>query len=255
MGKYDNLKKEIKDLIKDGIRYYNAIGYYGSIATDKPLDDEEDAQIEISYFVQNYEKWYSASVRLIKRILPEREKDFVVLYRDDKRKEIKWQNYTISDALQGKTTATHSFHPGNAAYSMLQQVGMLKACLDSFDKKIYDIQVILQADIFDSEIDSAKHLLKMGFLRAAGAICGVVIENHLSTVCVSRNITIKKKSPSIADYNDSLKDVAYDTIEWRRIQRLGDLRNLCDHKKDREPTKDEVEELISGTERLIKNIF
>lgn len=255
MGKYDDLKKEIKDLINEGIRHYNAIIIYEKIALGKPLDDEKEAHNEISFFVKNYEKWYTASLRLIKTILPEREKDFVILYRDDKRKAINWQNYTISDALQGKQTANDTFHPGNAIRKMLQQVGMLKACLDSFDKKIYDIQVILQADIFDSEIGSAQHLLKMGFLRAAGAICGVVIENHLSTVCISRNITIKKKSPSIADYNDSLKDVAYDTIEWRRIQRLGDLRNLCDHKKDREPTKDEVEELISGTERLIKNIF
>ena len=74
-------------------------------------------------------------------------------------------------------------------------------------------------------------------------------------MCTNRNIDIAKKNPTIADYNDKLKDVAYDTIEWRRIQRLGDLRNLCDHNKDREPTKDEVEELISGTERIIKTIF
>ena len=66
---------------------------------------------------------------------------------------------------------------------------------------------------------------------------------------------IKKKSPTIADYNDVLKDNVYDTVEWRKVQYLGDARNLCGHKKDREPTKDEVEELISGTERIIKTIF
>ena len=66
---------------------------------------------------------------------------------------------------------------------------------------------------------------------------------------------MKKKNPTIADFNDALKDNAYDVVEWRRIQRLGDIRNLCDHSKDREPTKDEVEELISGTERTIKTVF
>ena len=95
----------------------------------------------------------------------------------------------------------------------------------------------------------------MGYYRAAGAICGVVLEKHFSGVCDKRSIILKKKNPTIADYNDALKDNAYDTIEWRRIQRLGDIRNLCDHSKDREPTKDEVEELISGTERTIKTVF
>ena len=66
---------------------------------------------------------------------------------------------------------------------------------------------------------------------------------------------ISKKDPSISDFNEKLKDVAYDTIEWRKIQGLADLRNLCDHKKDREPTKEDVQTLIAGTERVIKSIF
>jgi hypothetical protein len=33
---------------------------------------------------------------------------------------------------------------------------------------------------------------------------------------------------------------------------LGDIRNLCGHDKHREPTADEVEELIEGTERILK---
>lgn len=255
MGEYDEIKREIEELINVGTKLYQGLSSYSEIVQDKPLSDEDIAKKNAFYFVNNYETWYSASLRIIKKLLPERENDFIILYRGEKRKEITWQNYTISDALQGKTAASLTFHPGNAQRKLYQQTVILRSCLDCFDKKIYDIQVILQADVFDSEIDSAHHLLKMGFLRAAGAICGVVIEKHLSSVCDSRKINIRKKNPSIADYNDALKDVAYDTIEWRRIQRLGDLRNLCDHKKDREPTKDEVEELISGTDRVIKNIF
>lgn len=39
------------------------------------------------------------------------------------------------------------------------------------------------------------------------------------------------------------------------IQHLGDIRNLCDHNKDREPTKEEVEELINGIDQIIKTNF
>ena len=47
----------------------------------------------------------------------------------------------------------------------------------------------------------------------------------------------------------------YDTINWRFIQHLWDIRNLCDHKKQRDPSNDEIEELINGTDKVIKTIF
>ena len=255
MGKYDEIKKEIKELISDGTKEYEGLCLYAKTYINESIEFSNPEEEKINTFLVNYETWYSSSLRLIKTFLPERVNDFTILYRDEKRKEITSENYTVSDALQGKNTLLNDYYPGNAPKKFFQQIAILKACLDCFDKKIYDIQVVLQADVFDSEIDSARHLFKMGYLRAAGAICGVVIENHLCSVCNFRNITLRKKNPSIGDYNEALKDVAYDTIEWRRIQRLRDLRNLCDPKKDREPTKDEVEELILGTDRVIKNIF
>ena len=39
------------------------------------------------------------------------------------------------------------------------------------------------------------------------------------------------------------------------IQRLGDLRNLCDHNKQREPIKEDVYELINGVEKVTKTIY
>lgn len=254
MSKYDDIKSEIKELIDQGIKLINGLEAYSDYyKSDKSLTD--DKQKSAIFFINNYEIWFSKALLVVKQFLPDRYNDFYSLYKNDKRKDITWQNYTISDAVQGKATSTHSFYPGMALRKLNQQVDIIETCLEYFDKKVFDIQSILQADVFDSEIDSAKHLLKMGFLRAAGAICGVVLEKHFKSVCENRQISLRKKSPTIADYNDSLKDVAYDTIEWRRIQRLGDLRNLCDHSKDREPTKDDVEELISGTERVIKTIF
>jgi len=46
-----------------------------------------------------------------------------------------------------------------------------------------------------------------------------------------------------------------ETPTWRFIQHLSDLRNLCDHNKDREPTKDEVNELIVGVTKITKTLF
>ena len=63
-------------------------------------------------------------------------------------------------------------------------------------------------------------------------------------------------APTISDFNDALKDNGtLDTPTWRQIQRLGDIRNLCSHSKEREPTKDEVSELIAGVEKFTKTLF
>lgn len=45
------------------------------------------------------------------------------------------------------------------------------------------------------------------------------------------------------------------TDVFRHIQLLGDLRNKCDHKKDAEPTKQEIDDLIGGAEKIIKTVF
>lgn len=244
MNKYDAIKNEITEIVNEGDILLEAIR----------LNDKKEIN-DLSYFISRYEMWYTKALCIVKQLLSDRLEDFTLLYKDDKRKQLDTSTYTVSDALRGLSNSTHRYGPHTARLCVLRQINMVQSCLETFDKKIFDIQNILQADIFDSEIESAKHLLKKGFYRASGAICGVIIEKHFAGVCTDHNITVTKKNPTIADYNDVLKDNVYDTVEWRKVQYLGDIRNLCDHKKDREPTKEEVEDLIAGTERIIKTIF
>lgn len=253
MGKYDVLKGELINLIEEGRKLKTGLSLCTTKFDINNATDEDKSTVK--FFFDNYEKWYTKALFIIKVFIPDRYNDFSLLYKNDKRKELSWKTYTISDAVQMITDKAYSLHPYIAIRRLSQQLSMLEVCLDKFESKIFEIQTILQADVFDSEIESARHLSKMGYLRAAGAICGVIIEKHLADICRNYNISVKKKNPSISDYNDTLKDIAYDTVEWRRIQRLGDLRNLCDHSKDREPLKEEIDELISGTDRVIKTVF
>ena len=102
---------------------------------------------------------------------------------------------------------------------------------------------------------TAEALLKIN-LRAAGSLAGVILENHLQKVMQNHHIPITKKNPTISDMNDALKDNnIYDIPTWRKIQYFGDIRNLCSHKKDREPTEEEVRDLISGVNEIIKKVF
>ena len=97
---------------------------------------------------------------------------------------------------------------------------------------------------------------RQGFLRAAGAIAGVILEKHLRQVIADHGIVVRKAEPTINDFNDHLKKAGVlDVPAWRQIQRLGDIRNLCGHSKHREPEKEEVEELIEGADRIIRTLF
>lgn len=241
MNKYEDLKEEILKLKNKGLNFLKILS----------KNEEKGIPIEI---IKDYEIWYTQALNVIKQIIPERLEDFQKLYRNEKRKTTDFNTYVMTDVLRG--LALTKADTNTVVYCLiLNQEKILESCLSKFDSKIFDIQNILRADVFDSELDSARYLLKNGFLRASGAICGVILEKHLNKVCDDHGLKITKKDPSLATYNDALKENVYDTLEWRRMQRLGDLRNLCDHNKQKEPTKEEVEELIAGTDRVIKTIF
>lgn len=251
----DKYKDQLAKLIVLGIKLLQDL--LEENTKSKPKKKQE---IPGEKFRPNYEKWYSESLEVVRQLLPNRLQDFKDLYKRDKRKEITYENYTIADyllSMQVTRGGEPVFDTHAAAFTKFQQqVLILQSAQERFDSILFDIQQIVQADILDSEIEASRELLKKGFLRAAGAVSGVVLEKHLQQVCVNHSASISKKNPGIGYYNDLLKSSnTIDTINWRFIQRLGDLRNLCDHNKNREPKSEEVEELIDGTEKIIKTLF
>jgi len=75
-------------------------------------------------------------------------------------------------------------------------------------------------------------------------------------VCDDHGVKVLKKAPSISDLNDALKTVnVIDVPQWRFVQHLGDLRNLCDHNKKVEPTTEQVDDLVTGVAKVIKTLF
>lgn len=215
-------------------------------------------------FGRKYQDWYTEAHALLRQLAPERLPEFEALYKGDhRRKNVDGTTYTIQDWLLGLRAAVNEY-TGNKPFDDLAailgrfqtQVNILKSVGARFESTLFTIKQLVQADVFDSELETARALHKNGFLRAAGVIAGVVLESHLAQVCTNHSITLKKKEPTIVDYNDALKDNdVIDIPQWRFIQRLGDLRNLCGHKKNREPTRDDVLELIDGVEKITKTLY
>ena len=208
-------------------------------------------------FYDGYEVWYSEAKELIRQLLPDRLDDFVGHYEKPKaRKNIDSESYRISDCLIGlHTRGNRSVGPKTAIPRFQQQLRIVKAIKKRFESSLFDIKQIVQADLFDSELEAAMVLVKHGFTRAGGTIAGVIMEKHLMEVCRNHKIKIRK-NPGITDLNDALKKAdVIDIPQWRLHQRLGDLRNLCTHNKEKEPSKHDETELIEDVMKLIKTLF
>lgn len=211
-------------------------------------------------FAHAYQSWYSESIALLKQLLPERLSDFVRMYEKPKgRREIDFESYRIEDALQGLQVTRGGevkVDDRAAAPLLAQQIAIVNSLGRRFESSLYDIRALVQADLLDSELDAAKELLEHKFTRAAGAVAGVVLEKHLHEVCVHHAIALSKKNPTIADYNEALKAAGtIDIAQWRFNQHLADIRNLCDHNKDKDPTVAQVADLIDGVVKVTKTIM
>ena len=224
----------------------------------------EDVATKASVSLEgSYQDWYTEAHMLIKQLLPSRLTEFEQLYKGDgRRKQITVETFNIQDWLIGVRAGPmglgqKAFNDFAAIVMRFQtQFDIVRSVRRRFDSSLSEIKQLLQADLFDSELDASRELASRVFLRAAGAVAGVVLEKHLGQVADNHNFKIRKKDPTIGDFNELLKNEGVlDLPSWRQIQHLGDIRNLCDHNKGREPTSEEVEELVSGVDKCTKTLF
>lgn len=265
----DRYKKDLAALIKEGEQLHLAMEIeflHGEMKRrgmrDKSVDKVAEELTRLPPFVEGYQRWYSAAKALIRQLLPDRFADFVRHYEKPRsRKDITYENYKMEDYLQG-LSVTRGLEkekvvgPDAAIPQFQQQLAILKAVHVRFETSLFDIRQLVQADLFDSELDAATELAKQKFTRAAGALAGVVLEKHLGQVCDNHDIKIAKKEPTIGDLNDRLKhEAVIDVSQWRFIQHLADIRTLCDHNKKVEPMPEQVDDLITGVRKTTKTLF
>lgn len=265
MNNMDKYKADLRKLIDLGNSLMNAIQlesvpkeFHSQLKALKLTKEKEENFLKsIPSFKTNYQSWYSESLAIIKFLLPDRTADFKKFYERSKtRKVLNYDSYTIEDYLQNISRNDGSVTTAAGIEIFLQQLEILKAVERRFETSLFDIEQLVQADLFDSEIDGAKELYKSKFFRAAGVVAGVVLEKHLGRVCKNHSVIPAKRNPTINDFNEQLKNNGVlDTPTWRSIGLYADIRNICGHGKGAEPTDDQVKTLIDGVDRLLKTLF
>ncbi len=224
----------------------------------KHAENDED----ILKFGTTYQDWYSRAYKLVESLAPERLAEFSSYYLiDPKRKITDVGNYVIQDYIKGVGARTDRLKQPRwdtnnlVMIRIINQIQIIAALSTRIDSVLQDVTGHLFADLQDSELRAAAQLKKVS-KRAAGALAGVVLERHLQRTAENHKISIRKKTPTISDLNDPLKKKGiYDVPTWRKIQLLADIRNLCSHQKTLEPTNEQVDELISGVNSVIKSVF
>ena len=246
MSTSENIKKELKALLDD----------------QSDLNDLAKDSKDIIEFGTAYQRWYSRAYKLVEFLAPERLAEFSSYYLiDPKRKITDAGNYVLQDYIKGIGARTdHLDRPlwdtnNSSMFLVMNQMQIIASLSSRINSVLQDVKGHLFAELQDSELRAAAQLKKISN-RAAGSLAGVVLERHLQRTAENHKITIRKKLPTISDLNDPLKQAGvYDIPLWRKIQLLADIRNLCSHQKTSEPTDDQVEELISGVNSVIKSVF
>lgn len=232
---------------------------------DPGIIDAEFAMVIAS----EYEAWYSQALPLVKLVLPAREQDFRSIYRHSSSDEFNTSGSSITQLLNsaieqvieenedGESVVVGDYGLHSDFILLARRHGAILRTAERIAPTVLaDLEIALRLDLFESNLETASELLRAKQIRAAGAMAGVVLEKHLKTVCERRAIQLPRKDAVISEMNDALRtNGIYDVIMWRLIQRLADIRNYCAHSKDREPTAEEVADLIAGAQRVIMDVF
>lgn len=139
---------------------------------------------------------------------------------------------------------------------MQQQLNILDSIQVRFDNHIADTNALLQASLLDEMLNSATELLKNGFARSAGALCGVILAQHFELVRQVHQLKATRKSMALKDYNDLFSKAGiYEFGVSRQVQYLSEMRDLCVKNKKTAPSAEQVEAMLSATHKIIKTVF
>lgn len=261
----DDIKKELTALIQDIETMSFALSYIEKLDkyTDEEIDSYEETirDLEDGNFIlsKEYNKFYGKACRLLKNIMPERLEEFQLCYMYSNNSKQRGFIRNISTYFMKNAGSEHIRFDRSLeeqTYDLfIRQRDILESAYELIDSVLYDIENRIQYNIFSNELEAAQHLFKNKYIRPAGVIAGVALESHLKYVCqIKPNITIKKKD-TLGNFIEHLRTNQYiDSIMDRKLLRLTDIRNLCGHKRDREPTEAEVQELITGVAQILVEV-
>ncbi len=111
-----------------------------------------------------------------------------------------------------------------------------------------ELKLLVQSEVFDSELEQASELLAFGYIPAAAVTAGVVLEAGLREMCVDRALPIGKLDKMNADL---AKAGVYNKLVQKQITALADIRNSAAHGHSNQFSKEDVTNMIKEVQRIL----
>jgi hypothetical protein len=189
---------------------------------------ERTAMGEGDYIDANeFLKWRVQVRHLIFAVCGTESEHFKLLDQVDKPTFVGETNYTVFRKLKAVLLAAKEDYEG----------GYLRK-----------IRNLIQADVFDSELEQADELLASGYKIPAAVIAGIVLETSLRQTCQDRGLATGKLDKMNADL---AKAGVYNKLLQKQITALADIRNNAAHGHSNQFNEGDVTNMIRDVRNLV----
>jgi len=130
---------------------------------------------------------------------------------------------------------------------------ILEAAFDDYKGGYLNkLRNLVQAAVFESELEQAEELLNSGYLAAAAIVAGVVLETNLQQACLSKGLRIGK----LDRMNSELGEAGvYNLLIQRQIAALADIRDNAAQGNVAAFAAPDVKQMIEQVRRLAGDLL
>lgn len=137
-----------------------------------------------------------------------------------------------SDYYDGFKKQSTAFDSSSNYRCVAQALSILKAAKSDYENGyLFETRILIQADVFDSFLEQAEHLLEKGYNAPAAVIAGSVLENGMRKLCQRKSISLQAKATMEPMNVELTRAGVYNTLVQKRITALADVRNKAAHGK------------------------
>ena len=117
-------------------------------------------------------------------------------------------------------------------------------------------KLLIQADVFESELEQAQHFLDNDYKVAAAVTAGVVLETAIKELAKNNGISIylegSNKPKKLDGLNSELKSAeVYNALRHKQIIELAHIRNKAAHGEVDEFSENDVKNMIRDIEGFL----
>lgn len=110
------------------------------------------------------------------------------------------------------------------------------------------VRTLVQAELFNTELDQASELLTSGYKVPAAVVAGVVLETGLRELCSRNGIAHGKLDKMNADL---ARATVYNLLQQKRITAIAQIRNDAAHGNPGQFNEADVKSMIADVERFL----